>query len=64
MNKNSCPACSQPFSIQNPPKKLKNCDHNLCDTCLPSTLSKIFLYLECPIDQKKIEYRKYTAKGF
>lgn len=52
MNNNSCPICQQHFNIQNPPKKLKNCDHNLCDICLPNTISKS-IYMQSVLSIKK-----------
>lgn len=43
MNNNQCPNCQQLYSFSNPPKKLKNCEHNICDACLPTAASTFSL---------------------
>lgn len=41
MNNTHCPTCNQIYTFSNPPKKLKNCSHSICDSCLPTSQSKI-----------------------
>lgn len=39
MNSTQCPSCRQTYTFANPPKKLKNCSHSICDSCLPTATS-------------------------
>lgn len=39
MNSTQCPSCRQTYTFANPPKKLKNCSHSICDLCLPIATS-------------------------
>lgn len=34
MSQAACPKCEQPYSLDNPPKRLINCAHTLCLACL------------------------------
>jgi hypothetical protein len=39
MNNTQCLNCNKDYSFANPPKKLKNCPHSICDACLPTAVS-------------------------
>jgi hypothetical protein len=64
MNNTQCSNCNKDYSFANPPKKLKNCPHSMCDACLPTAVSTYSIDLECPLDQKRVLYRRYTEKAF
>jgi|688.fasta_scaffold246923_1 hypothetical protein len=54
MNNTQCSNCNKDYSFANPPKKLKNCPHSMCDACLPTAVSTYSIDLECPLDQKRV----------
>lgn len=35
-NQQSCPNCANPFTEHNPPRRLINCNHLMCQRCLIS----------------------------
>ena len=51
MDQYNCLGCDSPYSTNNPPLRLRNCFHRLCQSCLEQNL-------ECPIDGSTIDCRK------